>query len=82
MFLLWKKQAFNLQKQELKTVFLSADADPFLELFFFRCFSHIFAVANQLSGFSISKLAKVDDCFNVNIFLKCKYKCKYKQLFI
>ena len=41
---------------------------PFLNLFFFRCFSHIFAIANQLPGFSISRLANVEDFFNVNIF--------------
>ena len=39
-------------------------------------YSHIFAIANQLPGFSISILANVDDFFlNINIF-------EYKQLFI
>ena len=49
---------------------------------FFRCFSHIFAIANQLPGFQISRLANVEDFFNVNIFYECKYKCEYKHLFI
>ena len=47
-------------------------------LFFF----HIFAIANQLPGFSISRLPNVDDFFNANIFFKCKYKYEYKRLFI
>ena len=40
------------------------------------CFFHIFTVVNQLPGFSISRLANVDDFLNVNIFFNCKYKCK------
>ena len=36
--------------------------------------SHIFVTANQLSGFSISRLANVEDFFHVNILFKCKYK--------
>ena len=52
---------------------LSKDAYTFLKIsFFFRCYSHFFAIANQLPGFSISKLANVGDFFNVNIFFKCK----------
>ena len=39
---------------------------------FLRCYSHFFAIANQLPGFSISRLANVGDFFNVNIFFKCK----------
>ena len=31
-----------------------------------------FVVANQLPGFSISRLANVEDFFNVNMFFKCK----------
>ena len=46
------------------------------------CFSHIFAIANQLPGFFIIRLANVEDYFNVNTFFKCKYKCEYKRLFI
>ena len=38
-------------------------------LLFFRCFSHIFTMANELPGFSISRLANVKDFFNVNVFL-------------
>ena len=34
--------------------------------------SHSFAIATQLPGFSISRLANVEDFFNVNIFFKCK----------
>ena len=59
--------------------FLSKDADSFLEFFFFGCFFHIFTVANQLPGFSISRLANVDDFLNANILLNCKYKCDYEK---
>ena len=44
-------------------------------------FSH-FTVANQLPGFSISRLANVEDFLKVNIFSNCKCKCEYKQFFI
>ena len=62
---------------------LSKDAGPFIKIFFFsKCFSHIFAIASQLVGFSISWSASVEDLFNVYIFCKCKYICEYKRLFI
>ena len=51
----------------------------FLKSFFSRCFFHIFTVANQLPGFSISRLANVENFLNANIFLNCKYKCDWKQ---
>ena len=56
---------------------LSKDAETLLEIsIFFMYYSHIFTIANQFPGFSISILANVDDFFlNVNIF-------EYKQLFI
>ena len=38
-------------------------------IFFFGCFFHIFAIGNQLPGFSISRLANVEDFLNVNYFL-------------
>ena len=41
-----------------------------------------FAIANQLAGFPISGLASVEDFFNVYIYFKCIYICKYKRLFI
>ena len=48
---------------------LSKDADLFLKIsFFFRCCSHDFAIANELPGFSISRLANVGGVLNVNIF--------------
>ena len=48
---------------------ISKDAGPFLKFsFFIRCFSHIFAIANKLPGFSISRRASVEDFFNVYIF--------------
>ena len=68
----WKRS----QRQIIK------DADPFPKISFFRCFPHIFAIAKQLPGFSISRLASVEDFLNVYIFFKCKYMCKYKRLFI
>ena len=42
----------------------SKDAGPF----FFKWFSHIFAVAKQLPDFSISRLASVENFLNVSIF--------------
>ena len=71
-----------MHKHKLKTV-PSKDAGPFLKtLFFFKCFSYIYTIANQLPGFSISRSANVEDFDNVNVFFKCKYKCEYKRLFI
>ena len=35
-------------------------------------FSLFFAIATQLPGFSISRLANVKNSFNLNIFFKCK----------
>ena len=59
----------GLHKQKLKTVpqcNLSKEAGPFLQIsFFFRCFSHMFGIANQLPGFSINRLANVEDFINV-----------------
>ena len=68
----WKR----FQRQIIK------DAGPFPKISFFRCFTHIFAITKQLSGFSISRLASVEDFYNVHIFFKCKYMCKYERLFI
>ena len=49
---------------------LSKDAGPFIKIFFFsRCFSHIFAIANQLAGFYISRLVSVEDFFNIYIYI-------------
>ena len=64
---------------------LSKDAGPFIKIFSFsRCFSHIFAIANQLAGFSISRLASVEDFFkflNVNIYASINdYLFKYLYL--
>ena len=61
--------------------FLIQDSDLFLKICFFRCFSHIFAIANQLPGFDISRLANTGDFFNINIFFEGKCKCEYKQFF-
>ena len=49
-------------------------------LFFQVSFSRIFAVANQLPGFSITRSANEEDFFNVNILIKIKYKFKYKRV--
>ena len=58
--------------------FLSKHVGPFHKISFsFTCFSHIFAIANHLTGSSINRLANVFIYFlNVNI------KCEYKRLFI
>ena len=42
-------------------------------------FFHIFTIANQLPGFSISRLANVEDFLNVIIFFNCKCKCKHNN---
>ena len=42
-------------------------------------FFHVFTVANKLSGFSINRLANVEDFLNANIFLNCKYKYEYEK---
>ena len=56
-------------------------AGPFLKIsFFFRCFSHIFAIPKQLPGFFISRLPNVEEFCNIDIFFKCKYKCEYKTI--
>ena len=54
----------------------------FLNSFFFWVLFSLFAVANQLPGFSITRLASVEDFFNVNIFFDCKYNCEYKRFLI
>ena len=69
---------FHLQRNQVHTSrnwkpsqreVLSKDAGPFTKMFFFsRCFSYIFARANQLAGFSISRLASVEDFFSVYIY--------------
>ena len=53
---------------------LSKDAGLFHKISFFsKCFSHIFTIANQLPGFSISRLTSVEEfCsmfFNVYIYI-------------
>ena len=53
--------------------FLGKDADPFFKFYSLGIFFHIFTLANQLPGFSISRLANVEDFFNVNMFFNCKY---------
>ena len=51
----------------------SKDTDTFLKICsFFRCYFHFFAIATQLPGFSISRLANAEDFFNVNVFFKFK----------
>ena len=71
---LQRNQLVDLHKQKMKVYqsqILSKDADTFLKIsFFFRCYSHFFPIANQLPGFSISRLGNVGDSFNVNIFFK------------
>ena len=69
MFCLRKNQVLDLHKQKQKTApvwNLKWRCRP-LSYFFFTCFSHIFAIANQLPGFYISRLANVENFFNLNI---------------
>ena len=61
-----------MPKQELKTFperILSKDAVSFLNLFSFGGSFPIFTVANKLPGFSINRLANVEDFLNAKIFL-------------
>ena len=71
-----RNRLLDLLKQILKIAqgqILSKDADTFLKIsFFFRCYSHFFAITNQLPGFSISRSGNVEDFFNVSIFSKFK----------
>ena len=70
-FRLRKNQVYTNRNWKLsQSNIISKEAGPFLKISFFRCFSHIFAIANQLPGFSISRLANVEDFFNVNMFYK------------
>ena len=56
---------------------ISEDEGPFLKMpFFSRCFSHMFAIAKQLTGFPIGRFASVENffsgyifCLNVNIYV-------------
>ena len=65
-FLLRRNQEVDLHKQELKTVpdcIFKILQILFLKCFFFRRFFHIFTIANELTGFSISRLADMEDFF-------------------
>ena len=54
-----------------------------MQVLFLQClfssgvFSHIFAIANQILGLSIIRLANVE---SLSVFFKRKYKCEYKIL--
>ena len=58
---------------------LSKDADHFLKISSFRYLFHIFAIADQLSSFSISRLANVEEFFNANIFLNININLSIKD---
>ena len=74
---------FRLHKHKVNTApewNLSKEPGPFLIFFFFlRYFSHVFLtfafshIANQLLGFSISRLANVEHFFNVYIYCLVYY---------
>ena len=61
------------RKQKPSHSEILSNADSFLKIsFFFRCFSHIFAIVNQLPGFSISRLVNVEDlyiCIYIYIYI-------------
>ena len=46
-----------------QTEFLTKNADLFLKMFFLQSFFHIFTIANELTGFSISTFANMEDSF-------------------
>ena len=64
---LQRNQLLDLRNQKLKTVpdsqILSKGVSSF-----FRCYSHIVTIANQLPGFPINRSTDVEEFFNVNIF--------------
>ena len=68
MLRLRRNQALDLHKHKTEmshSEILIKDAGPFLKIpFFFRSFSHNYAVANQVPCFS----SKCEDAFNANIF--------------
>ena len=78
---------FRLHKHKVNTApewNLSKEPGPFLILFFFlRYFSHVFLtfafshIANQLLGFSISRLANVEHFFNVYILFSILLKTSF-----
>ena len=70
----------DLHKQELsRNEIVSRVISHFLKIsFLLSFFPHIFAITNQLPGFSTSRKANVENFFNVNVFFKCEYKCEYK----
>ena len=64
MFRLRRNQVCTSRNQKRSQREISKDAGSFFIISFFsRYFSHIFAIAKQLTGFSISRLAIVEDFF-------------------
>ena len=89
-FLLRRNQEVDLHKQELKTVpdcIFKILQILFLKCFFFRRFFHIFTIANELTGFSISRLANMDDFFKrhcvkslqIRIYLWSVFSCIWTE---
>ena len=67
----WWLICTSRNKKLSRSEVLSKDSGSFFKMsFFFRCFSHIFAIANQLPSFCINRLPNVEDFFNINIFCK------------
>ena len=63
---LQKKTVTSRNRKLSQSQILSKDSDTFLKIsVLFRGYSHIFAIANQQPGFSISRLANVNDFFSV-----------------
>ena len=88
-FRLWRNQVCASRNWKLsQRVILSEVTGPFLNIFLLsRYVSHIFAIINQLPGFSISRLAIVEFflmyiCFlNVNFYVSINdYLFKYVYL--
>ena len=68
MFHLCRNQVVPLHMQKLKT--LGVRCRSFSQfIFFFQGFFSHFAIANQVTGSQISRLANVEGFSNVNIFL-------------
>ena len=69
MLCLQRNQVVDLRKQELpRSKTLSKDARPFLT-FFFRCFSHIFAIYLFLFISNYGQVSALKDAYIFKVFL-------------
>ena len=53
-----------------------------LKCFFFRRFFHVFTIANELAGFSISRLANMQDCFKSHCVKSVQIRIYFWSVFL